>query len=122
MRDRLIELMNKQFAELVKDGDWNFTEMLGGVADYLIENGVMCLPCTLGEKVYRISTKKGSRIKYIEETTISRIAIDKEGIWLFCSCNPIAKCVWGKTVFASREEAEKALTCQKSRQVEKGGV
>ena len=44
MRDRLVELMGKQFSELVKDGDWNFKEMLVGVADYLLANGVIVPP------------------------------------------------------------------------------
>ena len=56
----------------------------------------------------------------LEQTTlISRIAIDNEGIWLFCTCNPIAKCVFGKTVFLTREEAEAALVNYES---SKGGA
>ena len=67
------------------------------------------LPCKVGDTVYRISTMHHTKRKYIQETRISRIAIDVDGIWLFCNCNPIAKCVFGKTVFLTREEAEKAL-------------
>lgn len=52
-RDRLIELMHKQFTELYKDGDWNFNEMLVGVADYLLANGVIVPPLrTVGDKLY----------------------------------------------------------------------
>ncbi len=46
---------------------------------------------------------------HIQETTISRVAIDYDGLWLFCSCNPIAKCKFGELVFLTKEEAEKAL-------------
>ena len=52
MRERLVELMYKQFSELYKDGDWNFSEMLGGVADYLLENGVIVPPCKVGDDLW----------------------------------------------------------------------
>lgn len=107
MRDRLIELIReakKHTSNANSDIERNMI-----FADYLLENGVVALPCKLGDVVYRISTRTGTRIKYIQETTVSRIAIDNEGIWLFCACNPIAKCVFGKTAFLTREDAEKAL-------------
>lgn len=67
------------------------------------------LPCKVGDTVYRISTMHHTKRKYIQETKISRIAIDTDGVWLFCQCNPIAKSVFNKSVFLTREEAEKAL-------------
>ena len=98
--DRLIELISK-------------VQYLGGleekVADHLIANGVIVPPCKVGDMVFRISMKQHTKTKYIEETEISRLAIDNDGIWLFCKCNPIAKCVFGKTVFLTKEEAEQAL-------------
>ena len=109
-KDRLVELLDKLGENKVTFPIDSFNSAL---SDYLLANGVIVPPCKVGDKVYRISTKPHSRMKYIQETTISRIAIDNEGIWLFCTCNPIAKCVFGKTVFLSREEAEEAL---------KGGV
>ena len=56
-RDRLIELMGKQFAELVKDGDWNFNDMISNVADHLISNGVILPPCKVGDR-YVMDTAK----------------------------------------------------------------
>lgn len=112
MRDRLIEL--------IKQGDKTFADKYEGkvmlhidevydfIADYLLTNGVIVPPCKVGDKVYRLSTK-ANRLKYIQATTISRIAIDNDGIWLFCECNPIARCIFGKTIFLTKEEAEKAL-------------
>lgn len=79
------------------------------LADYLLENGIIVLPVKIGQTVYRISFTRGTRTKYIQATTISRIAIDDDGLWLFCSCNPIAKCKYGELVFLTKEEAEKAL-------------
>lgn len=79
------------------------------LAEYLLENGVMVPPVKVGDKVYRISFTRGTRMKYIQATTISRIAIDCDGLWLFCSCNPIAKCKFGELVFLTKKSAEKAL-------------
>ena len=107
MRDRLIELIReakKHTRNANSDIERNMI-----FSDYLLENGVVALPCKLGDVVYRISTRTGTRIKYIQETTVSRIAIDNEGVWIFCTCNPIAKTVFGKTLFITREDAEKAL-------------
>ena len=101
MRDRLIELLRGHYM--------NTTSDTIEVADYLLGNGVIVPPCKVGDLVYRISTRSGARIKYIQETTVCRIAIDNEGIWIFCACNPIAKTVFGKTVFLTREKAEQAL-------------
>ena len=49
MRDRLISLMYSQFSELYKDIDWNFYEMLSGVADYLLKNGVIVAPMPMAD-------------------------------------------------------------------------
>lgn len=101
-KDRLVELLDEFVAKS------NNTTTLA-LADYILADGWMRPPCKVGDTVYRISTRPHSRMKYVQETTISRIAIDNEGTWLFCTCNPIAKCVFGKTVFLSREEAEAKL-------------
>lgn len=102
-RERLIEMLN----------EWGNKENDGvraeSIADYLLENGVIVLPCKVGDTVYRISTKSCTKMKYIQKTKVSRIAIDNDGTWIFCECNPISKCVFGKTVFLTKEEAEKAL-------------
>ena len=109
MKERLFELLKK--APLCnRDFDLQYSDgTIKKFSDYLLGNGVIVPPCKVGDKVYRISTRSGTRIKYIQETTVSRIAIDNEGIWIFCTCNPIAKCVFGKTLFLTREEAEQAL-------------
>lgn len=125
MRERLIEeldgadlfLRNRANSTPTPLNEYDIEAMLDiekicDVAARVLERAIVP-PCKVGDKVYRISTKINTRVKYIQETTISRIAIDNEGIWLFCTCNPIAKCVFGKTVFLTKEEAEAAL---------KGGV
>ena len=109
MRDRLIELIGKSFAE---ESEKRLVITAQYTADYLLASGVIVPPCKVGDKVYRISSRT-PRTLFIEETTISRIAIDNEGVWVFCTCNPISRRVFGKTVVLTREEAEQAL---------KGGV
>lgn len=72
-------------------------------------------PCKVGDVVYRISTKHMTKMRCIQETKICRIAITKEGMQFFCECNVIATCVFGKTVFLTKEEAEQAL-CERSKE------
>ena len=101
-REILIELIQKSVDGCAR----NWAEK---IADYLLGYGVIVPPVKVGDKVYRISFTRVTRMKYIQETTISRVAIDCDGLWLFCSCNPIAKCKFGELVFLTKEEAEKAL-------------
>ena len=102
MQERLIDLIENE-------GTVYEVNDIKHLANYLLENGVIVPPCKVGQTVYKISYRKGSNVKYVEETTLCRIAIDNEGIWLFCSCNPIVKCKFGKLVFLTKEEAEQAL-------------
>ncbi len=107
MRDRLSQLIFNKLSKTCREcSSFECTEEL---TDYLLANGVIVPPCKEGQTVYRISTKINTKVKYIQETTISRVAIDSDGVWLFCACNPIAKCVFGRNVFLTREEAEEAL-------------
>ena len=96
-RERLIELLKNEQSNYSED-----------IADYLLANGIIAFPCKVGDTVYRIS-RKDSIGRYIEKTTVSRIAIDNVGIWIFCSCNPVSRCVFGKTIFLTGKAAEKAL-------------
>lgn len=105
-RDELIELLEIEKASSRYMTDDDRREM---IADFLLDNGVVILPAKIGEPVYRISQKFMTKMRYIEKTNISRIAIDARGIVVFCACQPTVKCIYGKNVFLSREDAEKAL-------------
>lgn len=105
-RDKMIELLEIEKAASRYMTDDDRREM---IADFLLNNGVVVLPVKLGDPVYRISQKFITKMRYIEKTNISRIAIDARGIFLFCACQPTVKCVYGKNVFLSREDAENAL-------------
>ena len=91
--------------------DWGTVEA-EALADYLLENGVIVPPCKVGDTVYYL---EGSRILegtvksfsaimkdnyfvvYVE-TKYSLLGIERFGYWMF-----------GKRIFLTREEAEKAL-------------
>lgn len=111
MRERLIEILNNAPFGYEQLGQRFYKHILENITDYLLENGVIVPPVKIGQMVYRISFTRGTRTKYIQATTISRIAINDDGLWLFCSCNPIAKCKYGELVFLTKEEALKELEC-----------
>lgn len=108
-RKRLIKLLCESPCVIKTLDKVLYKHVIEKIADYLLENGVIMPPVKIGDKVYRISFTRGTRMKYIQATTISRIAIDCDGLWLFCSCNPIAKCKFGELVFLTKEEAEAKL-------------
>ena len=93
-RERLIDLI----IEAKKTGPetGSFTDYL---ADYLIEHGVIVLPCKAGKILYCESALKGY-ITYL-------VAPDLE--WIFENREN-----FGKEIFFTREEAEKALKEQKN--------
>ena len=92
MRDRLVELIS----EIVHP---YFAE---GIADKLIENGVIVLPCKVGKNVYHVCKRQyavdGNRKLWVEDWVIVIHAFDYSMIPEI-----------GKTVFLTREEAEQAL-------------
>lgn len=123
MRERLIELLYHHKLGFIKVED---------LADYLIANGVIVPPCKVGDKLYAISDSR------VAECTCYEISIHNElmicadfqcdydckgcpfnswsqdysgeyscrgeyGDWFFSLDN------FGKTVFLTKEEAEKAL-------------
>lgn len=88
-RERLIKLINEAKRTYPETG--SFTDYL---ADYIIEHGVIVLPCKVGKILYCESAIKGY-ITYL-------VAPDLE--WIFENREN-----FGKEIFFTREEAEKAL-------------
>ena len=99
MREKLIEILRKPIFphELVDPTE--------AVADYLLDNGVIVLPCKVGDTVYYHTSIGGIvaftivliriRMDCIELVNTTGVTIFPEDI--------------GKTVFLTREEAEAAL-------------
>ena len=71
-KERLIYLMNTQFNELIKDGNWSLSDMISNVADCLLKNGVIVLPC---EKVYYI-VDKNTKYATVFSKNIKELSID----------------------------------------------
>lgn len=134
MRERLIELLNKKYDHYCDQCGVNkdscYTDSL---ADYLLDNGVVVLPCKVGDKLYAISENR------IVECICKDISIHNDvtitadfecdydckgcpfndwkqdfytgeyscngeyGTWFFSEKD------FGKTVFLTREEAEAKL-------------
>lgn len=121
MRDRLVELLKK--ADDYASGvctDYNEAQEV--CADFLLSNGVIVPPCKVGDTVYRI-VKMGTGIHYkqigrcgIGHTQGYKIVPCEEKIKRFIRSVTVTKnnlfdiCEnFGKTIFLTREEAEKAL-------------
>lgn len=105
MRDRLIELID----EAINDEETSYSN----IADYLLENGVIVPPCKVGDIVY-----------VIEDWGYKQEIKEKEvGVIVIKGTNDFSKELWedvyggvictfadfGKTVFLTKEEAEKYL-------------
>ena len=90
-RERLTALLMAGAGDcLGKGGALNCSRL----ADYLLEHGVVLLPCKVGDTLYCESAIKG-HITYLK-------APDLE--WIFEN-----RKIFGKEIFLTREEAERAL-------------
>ena len=114
MKNRLMELID-EFRELDAPNDGRtWTEHL---ADHLLANGVIVPPCEVGDAVYRVSFVHKTVEMLKVEGFLRNVASwkvhctkfipkwlgnQKEHIYIQFSA-------FGKTVFLTREEAEKAL-------------
>lgn len=99
MRDRLIEL-------LIKSGvTWNPC----GVADCLLENGVIVPPVRVGQTVYRTRGNFGN-IK-IHKGFINSVIVEYDKMWFYVHGHPLhfTEDDLGVNVFLTYEQAEKAL-------------
>lgn len=101
-KERLIEIIQNSVGGCAR----HWAEI---IADGLIEHGVIVSPCKVEDRVYRITKSLHTKREYIEVSKVSRIAVDNDGLFVFCECKPNAKCIFGKTVFLTKEEAEKKL-------------
>jgi hypothetical protein len=107
-RERLINLMIE--AERTDPETESFTDYL---VDYLLEHGVVMLPCKVGDRLYEVTGRKTVSVYKVR-------AIRVELFSLFIEWDIVEGFAWqslsdinageiGKTVFLTREEAERAL-------------
>ena len=90
-RERLTALLMAGSGDcLGKGGALNCSRL----ADYLLEHGVIVLPCKVGDTLYCESAIKG-HITYLKAPDLEWIFENKE--------------IFGKEIFTTRKEAERAL-------------
>ena len=90
-RERLTALLMAGAGDcLGKGGALNCSRL----ADYLLEHGVIVLPCKVGDTLYCESAIKG-HITYLKAPDLEWIFENRE--------------IFGKQIFPTREEAERAL-------------
>lgn len=111
MRDRLIELLQKRSCfynkckgscckcDYVPIADVDFDNL----ADYLLANGVIHIPCKIGDIVYQ---KDGLRIY---ELTILDISLRKNKPYYETESIDFDDDAFGESIFFTKEEAERAL-------------
>ena len=122
---------------LNSDHWFDFTTKLERIVDHLLENGVIAPPCKVGDVVYAVGDKDGHQIKECKVNHFSFESAEHFEVDVYFDCNlycdgcyfnaysqsycgewdcdnayghsciPIAD--FGKTVFLTKEEAEKAL-------------
>ena len=123
-RDRLVELLgNKLIKEIKKYKIRSFPSLvIDSLADHLIENGVIVPPCKVGDIVYapfdywsrneiipyQITNQTITQNKKLEWTKKYRAMVVKNGKTIDRQFNFSFDEI-GKTVFLTREEAEKKL-------------
>lgn len=113
-RERLVELLLESgpIKERDLDDDWYDGE-ISDIADYLLENGVIVLPCSVNDILY-IADEKANIIRTEKVRTffIGHPAYKENMPYLEMirtDCHDIPIDDFGKTVFLTKEEAEKAL-------------
>lgn len=109
-------MTNKDYKPLTTGGYAN-PKMLQEYRDRLcyledcIKNGTLVfLPCKVGDTIYEVF--KNHRPPFIQQTTIEKIIITKKGLRLKLERNSTYETsitAWGKTLFPTKEAAEKAL-------------
>ena len=123
VREKLVELLTDNLPRIGNlpkcDNPLQYTidEIVERIANHLIMNGVTVLPVQVGNRLYEVTGRKTISVYKVK-------AIRVELFGLFIEWDIVEGFVWqslsginageiGKTIFLSREEAEKALEAMK---------
>ena len=113
MRDRLIELLNE--CRAIEGCGLDLVEKQ---ADHLLANGFIVPPCKVGQTIFFyacVCDEEGEEKFDILEGEAISFSIQKEGLFAYCryKCGltywHLVEKDFGKTVFLTRAEAERAL-------------
>ena len=107
MRDRLIELIQTSVGGCAR----HWAEV---IADHLLAAGVIVPPCKVGDDLYGIRTSAKTGETYVEELEVAEVMyFSIRGVRPFTiACfggKKYDNADFGKIVFLTREEAEKAM-------------
>lgn len=109
-REKLIELLEEADQVAQAKGITDYKDAIADNADHLLSNGVIVPPIEIGQTVWFISPV--SYKPKITETVIEKVVWKSGGMYIKLGCNSMyetsCKSI-GKTVFLTKEEAEKAL-------------
>lgn len=109
-RDKLIELIEQ--AEGLKNNDFPSVEE---IADYLLANGVIVPPCKAEDILYQIVDMSHTACKsFVSDFSIKVLPHQIYYLNLMGGVSAIPFENFGKTVFLTKEEAEKALEGMKN--------
>ena len=110
MRDRLIELLNNiQYCGTAVDST-KLCVTNSDIADYLLADGWIRLPYKVGDTVYIITENYGGISIYkgiVDQVTFYHNKGPR--FWVYGHPSSFTNDDFGKTVFPTREEAERAL-------------
>lgn len=114
MRDRLAQLIHDAHMAIA-DRDDN-RDTYTAIADYLLDNGVIVLPCKVGQTVWAIERYGGKPIAIIEGK-VQMVGVTSRSVKvLLRNHKDFNKTyVFGKTVFLIREAAEAALKARENK-------
>ena len=113
-RERLIEILKNNYSCRIKDCKkcgWGDKCSLHIEADYLLENGVIVPPVMAGQKVY-LSRSLMNDVIEGEVTGLKTTEFSRYTVVFLIDDNRYIEIpfgAYGKTVFLTKEEAEKAL-------------
>ncbi len=112
MKERLIELIKSSSQYVCEDA-----YLVERIADHLLSNGVIVLPCAVGDTVYLCDEECKEKTDICKGTVIS-FSLADDGLWFYCRYiggltywHKIEE--FGKTVFLTKSQAEEALNEQK---------
>lgn len=109
-RDRLIELI-KEYPCMSTAEDCFMESVAEDLADYLLANGVIVPPCKVGQTVFYANPHQ---FDFAFRGKILSYSLDAAHLWFNCHYDNGLN-IWhpiedlGKTVFLTKEEAERAL-------------
>lgn len=110
MRDRLIEILTDNLPHCDNPLQDTYDEIVERLANHLIENGAIIPPCNVGDDIWIVKCYEGKPLGIVKDK-VQMIGITSRGFHIKARNHHDHNKMYmlGKTVFLTREDAEKAL-------------